>query len=78
MLFRSYFEPNAINAYSLNSLTAKRGADGLAAIQFGDCDGTSVNCLPITEGWNYTVRLYRPHAGILDGAWSFPVAQPLN
>ncbi len=75
---KGYFEPNAINAYSLNSLTAKRGADGLAAIQFGGCDGTSANCLPITEGWNYTVRLYRPHAEILDGAWSFPVAQPLN
>lgn len=27
---------------------------------------------------NYTMHLYRPHAGILDGAWSFPVAQPLN
>ena len=33
-------------------------------------------CLPITKGWNYTVRLFRPRAEILDGAWAFPAAQP--
>jgi hypothetical protein len=27
-------------------------------------------------GWNYTVRLYRPRAEILDGTWTFPQAQP--
>jgi len=31
-----------------------------------------VNCLPIVAGWNYTVRLYRPRAEVLSGAWSFP------
>ncbi|AWY39201.1 DUF1254 domain-containing protein [Pseudomonas putida] len=75
---KAYFEPNALNAYSLNSLTAKRNKDGEAAIQFGGCDGKVANCLPITEGWNYTVRLYQPRAEILSGNWTFPVAQPLN
>jgi hypothetical protein len=28
------------------------------------------------KGWNYTVRLFRPRAEILDGAWKFPRAQP--
>ena len=27
-------------------------------------------------GWNYTVRLYRPRAEILDGTWKFPEPQP--
>ncbi len=26
------------------------------------------------KGWNYTVRLYRPRAEILDGTWKFPGA----
>jgi hypothetical protein len=30
------------------------------------------------KGWNYTVRLYRPRAEILDGKWKFPVAQPIE
>jgi hypothetical protein len=29
-------------------------------------------------GWNYMVRLYRPRAEILDGAWKFPEAQPAD
>jgi hypothetical protein len=30
------------------------------------------------KGWNYMVRLYRPHAEILDGTWKFPEAEPAN
>ncbi|MNZ15990.1 hypothetical protein D3C78_329520 [compost metagenome] len=69
-----YFQPNAQNAYSLNSITAKRSADGSVTIQFGGCDGQVSNCLPITSNWNYLVRLYRPRAEILDGKWAFPQA----
>ncbi|MGJ7513789.1 DUF1254 domain-containing protein [Pseudomonas baetica] len=75
---KAYFEPNALNAYSLNSLTVKRNNQGEAAIQFGGCDGKIANCLPVAEGWNYTVRLYQPRAEILNGSWTFPAAQPLN
>jgi hypothetical protein len=67
-----YFQKNDLNAYSLNNITSKKGADGSADIQFGGCDGKVINCLPIMPGWNYTVRLYRPHANILDGKWKFP------
>lgn len=75
---QGYFEKNALNAYSINDLTAKKGADGSIAIQFGGCDGHVDNCLPIVAGWNYTVRLYRPRAEILNGAWTFPEAAPAN
>ena len=75
---RGYLQPNQYNAYSVNNITAKRSADGTINIQFGGCDGNIPNCLPITQGWNYTVRLYRPRAEILDGTWKFPEAQPEN
>jgi hypothetical protein len=70
-----YFEPNPQNAYSVNNITAVPDADGSTTVQFGG-DGAA-NLLPITEGWNYIVRLYRPRAEILDGSWTFPAAQPV-
>ena len=73
-----YLEKNPQNAYSLNSITAKKDQDGSVTIQFGGCDGKAANCLPITPGWNYTVRLYRPKKEILDGTWQFPDPQPVE
>ena len=75
---KGYFEKNPYNAYSLNNITAKKNADGSITIQFGGCDGKIPNCIPIMKGWNYLVRLYRPHAEILRGTWKFPEAQPVN
>jgi hypothetical protein len=72
---KGYFEENALNAYTVNSVTSKKNANGSVQIQFGGCDGKTANCLPITKGWNYTVRLYRPRAEILTGKWTFPTAQ---
>lgn len=69
---QGYYEKNNQNAYTLNNLTAKRSADGSIAVQFGECEAATLNCLPITKGWNYTVRLYRPRAEILLGNWKFP------
>ncbi|CAM5222094.1 carboxylesterase [Bosea thiooxidans] len=73
---RGYYEKNPYNAYTLNNLTAKKNGDGSIAIQFGGCDGKIANCLPTMPGWNYTVRLYRPRAEILNGKWNFPQPQP--
>jgi hypothetical protein len=72
-----HFVQNALDAYTLNSITATKGADGSVAVQFGGCDGATANCLPIPAGWNYMVRLYRPRPEILDGSWTFPEAQPV-
>ncbi|HEX2329447.1 MAG TPA: DUF1254 domain-containing protein [Candidatus Angelobacter sp.] len=74
---QGYFEKNSNNAYTLNNLTAEKNQDGSVTVQFGGCDGKSPNCLPITSGWNYIVRLYRPRAEILNGTWEFPEAQPV-
>jgi hypothetical protein len=73
-----YFQKNELNAYSLNNITAKKSPDGTVAVQFGGCDGKIPNCLPIMNGWNYTVRLYRPRPEILDGKWKFPEPQPVS
>ncbi|MFG1321229.1 DUF1254 domain-containing protein [Xanthobacter autotrophicus] len=73
-----YFQPNDLNAYSLNNVTAKKDKDGSIEVQFGACTGNSINCLPIVQGWNYMVRLYRPHKEILDGTWKFPEATPVE
>ena len=73
-----HFQKNVFDAYTLNSITTKKGGDGSADVQFGGCDGKVVNCLPTTPGWNYMVRLYRPHPEILNGTWKFPEAQPVN
>ena len=75
---KGFFEPNDLNAYSINNFTAKKSADGSVDIQFGGCDGKVPNCLPIMDGWNYAVRLYRPRPEILDGTWKFPDAQPVG
>ncbi len=75
---KGYFEKNPYNTYSVNDITAKKNTDGGVTIQFGGCDGKIPNCLPVTDGWNYTVRMYRPRAEILSGKWKFPEAQPAN
>jgi len=46
-------------------------------VHLGGCDNDRLNCLPIKEGWNHTVRMYRPHPEILDGSWVFPPPQPI-
>lgn len=73
-----YFEKNELDAYSVNNLTAARTANGAVTIQFGGCKRDILNCLPIMPGWNYDVRLYRPRAEVLSGAWSLPKPQPVE
>jgi hypothetical protein len=73
-----YFHENKENAYRLNNVTARKGEDGSIAIQFGDCDGKTPNCLRTMQGRNYIARLCRPRAEVLDGKWTFPQAQSLR
>jgi hypothetical protein len=72
-----FFEKNPYNAYSINNFSAKKEKDGSIVIHFGG-DPKQQNYLPITDGWNYMVRLYRAKSEILDGSWSFPTAEKVN
>ncbi|HEY7090563.1 MAG TPA: DUF1214 domain-containing protein [Tepidisphaeraceae bacterium] len=75
---KGYFEPNPQNLYTLNNLTAQKSDDGSVAVQFGGDSAKASNWLPITAGWNYIVRLYRPRQEIIDGTWKFPDPQPVK
>lgn len=70
-----YFEANDRDAYSVNDLTGKPNDDGSVTIHFGG-DDDRPNLLPIMEGWNYVVRLYRPRPEVLSGAWRVPDVEP--
>jgi len=72
---KGFMEKNALDVYSLNNVTAKRSFDGSVTVHFGGDPGKP-NYLPITAGWNYVVRMYRPQEKIIDGFWSFPDAIP--
>lgn len=67
-----YFEPNALGVNSVNSITAVPDADGSVTVRFTARPTGLANTLPIMPGWNYTLRLYRPHADVLDGTWVAP------
>ena len=73
-----FFEPNALDAYNINSVTGERNRDGSMTVHLGGCEDGRSNCLPIMDGWNYTVRLYRPGDDILDGSWTFPEARRID
>lgn len=62
------FEENTLGVYSVNSVTGTTNDDGSMTIHLGDCEDGRVNCIPIMEGWNYSVRLYEPDEAILDGS----------
>ena len=72
-----YFEKNEYDAYSVNSVSGKPNADGSFTIYLGG-DNSSVNFLPISEGWNYVVRMYQPRKEVLDGSWAFPEVEKIK
>ncbi len=72
-----YLAPNDLGRNSYNQTSATPNADGSYTIHFGGCDDERINCIPITPGWNYTIRLYQPRAEILDGSWKFPEITPI-
>jgi hypothetical protein len=66
-----FFEPNDLGAYSVNNISGVKNDDGSVTVNLGG-SGDQPNSLPLTDGWNYTVRMYRPRPEILDGTWTFP------
>ena len=71
-----YLEANDLGVNNYNNVTAEPNDDGSITIHFGGCGDDRVNCIPITEGWNYAIRMYQPRAEIIDGSWTFPEIQP--
>ncbi|MCP4383072.1 MAG: DUF1214 domain-containing protein [Hyphomicrobiales bacterium] len=73
-----YLEANDRGVNSDNDFTAEPNADGSFTLHFGGCDDGRLNCIPITPGWNYAIRLYEPRSEILEGQWSFSVTEPAS
>ena len=71
-----FFQENDYSAYSVNDISATPNPDGSFTIHFGG-DPKSTNYLPIMEGWNYVVRLYRPRKELLEGRRTFPGVEPV-
>ena len=72
-----YFEKNTYNSYTINNTSAAKNADGSITVHFGG-DPKQSNFIPVTEGWNYIVRLYKARKEVLDGSWVFPNAVKVN
>ncbi len=72
-----YLGANDLGVNSYNNVKAESNSDGSFTIHFGECEDGRVNCIPITPGWSYTVRLYEPREQILNGSWSFPEPVPV-
>jgi hypothetical protein len=73
-----YLEANDRGVNSYNNITAKANDDGAFTIHFGGCDDGRVNCIPITPGWNYAVRMYQPREEVQNGSWTFPAFEQGN
>jgi hypothetical protein len=71
-----FFEKNDLGVYNISSVTGEKNPDGTMTVHLGGCEDGRVNCIPITEGWNYNVRLYKPGPEVLDGTWKFPAVEP--
>jgi hypothetical protein len=67
-----YLEANDPRVNSYNNFTAEANEDGSITIHFGGCEDGRVKCIPVTPGWNYAIRLYKPRPEILEGKWTFP------
>jgi hypothetical protein len=72
-----YLEENDLGRNSFNNSSAKPNEDGSYTIRFGG-NPESENYLPITEGWNYAIRMYQRRKEILDGSWTFPRIEPVE
>jgi hypothetical protein len=76
---RGFFEPNAQNLYTVNSVTGKPNADGSVTVRLVASAGADIppNAIVTPDGWNYLIRLYRPRPEILDGRWAPPQLTPV-
>jgi len=73
-----YLEANDLGVNSYNNVTAQSNPNGSYTIHFGGCEDGRINCIPVSAGWNYAVRMYSPGPEILDGSWVFPSPEPVQ
>ncbi|WP_072803561.1 DUF1254 domain-containing protein [Rhodococcoides yunnanense] len=76
---RGFFEPNEHDRYTVNSVTGVADSDGSITVRFvTDGSVDQPNTIPVPHGWNFLVRLYRPHREAIDGTWQLPELKPIG
>jgi hypothetical protein len=73
-----FFEKNPYDLYTVNSVTATPAEDGSVTIRFVTGAPAAPNSIPVPDGWNYLIRLYRPRESFLNGSWTPPAATRVN
>ncbi|MFK8020443.1 MAG: DUF1254 domain-containing protein [Pseudomonadales bacterium] len=72
-----YFKRNDTGIYGYSNQSATKNKDGSISLHLGG-DPSSINHIPLSEGWNYVVRLYRPREELLNGDWVFPEVREIK
>ena len=70
-------EANSSGRNSFNKFSAEPKKDAWNTIHFGG-NSKRVNYLPITEFWNFAIRMYQSRKEILDGSWTFPSVESVK
>jgi len=73
-----YLEANDRGVNSYNDVSAQPNEDCSFTLRFGGCGDGRVNCIPMSPGWNYAIRMYEPGPEILDGSWRFPAPKAVD
>jgi hypothetical protein len=66
-----YFEPGPSGITNVNSVFATSNEDGSTTVHLGDYRDEVPNRIPLPEGWNLLIRLYRPRLDEL-ASWQTP------
>lgn len=72
-----YFEPDESGLTNVNSVFAHTNDDGSTTVFLGDHPGETPNRIPLPEGWNLLIRLYRPRLHELS-RWTVPEILPAD
>jgi hypothetical protein len=73
-----YLEANPYDSHSRNSVTPVADSDGVVTLNLsldGEC---LTNHLYTMDGWNYALRLYKPHQSVIDKTWKLPTPQQVG
>lgn len=70
-----YFEPGPSGITNVNSVFAERDDDGSTTVELGATGPGVTNGIPLPDGWNLLIRLYRPRLDEL-AHWQVPKIEP--
>jgi hypothetical protein len=74
----AHYEMGSVEPNDGKPSSAAPNEDGSYTIRFSGCEGGQVNCIPITPGWNYAIRMHQPREEILNGSWTFAEIAPAS